>query len=158
MIIEESNAYCLYTDGSSNQGSKSEDVRKGGWAYLIVKGKSEILCEHSEEEKENPTNNQCEMLAIIHGIKKIKELNPEAPIEVYSDSAYVVNAFEQGWIENWLKTGWKNALGEPVANKEMWIQLNSLVKENKIRLNKIRRNSNVFSKRVDNLAKSKMRS
>ncbi len=157
MITEEAKTYYLYTDGSSNQGSKLENDRKGGWAYLVVDDKAEVLCEHSEEEKDNSTNNQCEMLAIIHGIKKIKKLNPEVSIEVYCDSAYVVNAFSDRWFDKWLKNGWRNSLGEPVANKEMWIELYSLVKENRVSLNKIRRNSSVFSKKVDSLAKSKMR-
>jgi ribonuclease HI len=150
-------AYKIYTDGSSNQGSKKESIRKGGWAYLISDEKLNILYEYSESEANFPTNNQCEMLGVINGIKKFKELNLNGDVEVSSDSAYVVNAFSDGWIDNWTKNGWKNALGEPVANKEMWIELSSLVKENHVCIKKIKRRSDILSERVDDLAKIKMR-
>ena len=150
--------YKIYTDGSSNQGNVSKENRKGGWAYLIMDDKEIIVDEQSGLEIERPTNNQCELLAVINGLKKTKELSVKGFIEVYSDSAYVVNAFEHAWIETWLKNGWKNSLGEPVVNKELWVELIDLIKTSKARFNKVKRKSNVFSKRVDELARAKMRS
>lgn len=150
--------YKIYTDGSSNQGSSAQEKRKGGWSYLILSSDTQIVCEYSQEEYEKPTNNQCEMLAVIYALKKVKELGLDGEIEVYSDSSYLVNAFEQNWFEKWEKTGWRNSLGEPVANRDLWEHLLKEVREKKVRLNRIKRNSDVFSKRVDFLSKQKMRS
>lgn len=149
--------YKIYTDGSSNQGSELKGNRNGGWAFLIVGQDMHTLCECAESEI-NFTNNQSELMAVIKSIKKFKELALNGTAEIYSDSAYVVNAFAEGWIDNWMKTGWLNAIGEPVANKEMWIELLGLIKETNARILKIKRRSNVFSKRVDDLARAKMRS
>ncbi len=51
---------------------------------------------------------------------------------LYSDSAYVVNAFLQGWIYNWVKKGWKTSGKEPVKNKEIWQELYDLTKIHKV--------------------------
>ena len=149
--------YRIYTDGSSNQGSNKNVIRKGAWSYLISNENQEIICEDCVQEF-STTNNKCEMLGVIHGIKKAKELSLDGIIEVYSDSAYVVNAFSDGWIDNWLRNGWKNALGEPVANKDLWVELSALVKENHVKINKIKRRSEKLGKRVDDLARTMMRS
>ena len=149
--------YHIYTDGSSNQGSELITNRKGGWAFLILGQDMHVLCEDSSSEN-NFTNNQSELAAVINSIKKFKELSLSGTAEIYSDSAYVVNAFAEDWIDNWLKTGWLNSMGQPVANKEMWLELLKLTKENSVRILKIKRRSNVFSKRVDDLARAKMRS
>lgn len=149
--------YHIYTDGSSNQGSELITNRKGGWAFLILGQDMHTLCEHADSEN-NFTNNQSELIAVINSIKKFKELSLSGTAEIYCDSAYVVNAFAEGWIDNWLKTGWLNSMGQPVSNKEMWLELLKLTKENSVRILKIKRRSNVFSKRVDELARAKMRS
>ena len=150
--------YKIYTDGSSNQGSKNEIKKKGGWAYLILDENDVIIRECSEKSSDNlSTNNQCEMLGVINSLIACKALKLNGVIEVYSDSAYIVNAFSEGWIDNWIKKGWINALGQPVANKNLWVELIGLTKQLGAKITKIKRNSNTLSKRVDSLAKSKMR-
>ena len=63
------------------------------------------------------TNNIMEITAVLEALKALKF---PCEVDLYSDSAYVVNCFNQGWIYNWLKKGWKTAGGEPVKNKELW--------------------------------------
>lgn len=148
----------MYTDGSCDQGSMSQSTDKGGWSFLIVDDKdNKIILEDSGFES-NTTNNKCEMLAVINGISKFKELNLIGGLTVHCDSAYVVNAFKDKWIDKWISNGWKNSGGTDVLNKEYWVKLISLVNGNKVDFNKVKRNSNIFSKKVDSLARKKMKS
>jgi ribonuclease HI len=86
----------------------------GGWgSILMYKGnKKEISGGNA-----NTTNNIMEITAVIEGLKLLKY---PCTVKVYSDSAYVVNCFNQGWIYNWLKKGWKTANNEPVKNEKLF--------------------------------------
>ena len=66
------------------------------------------------------TNNRMELLAVIMGLEALKR---PCKVTIYSDSQYVVNAFNQHWIEGWLKRGWKNSNKKPVKNKDLWQRL-----------------------------------
>ena len=108
----------LYTDGacSGNPGV-------GGWAcILIYNGYKKML---SGGEKET-TNNRMELMAVIRGLESLKQ---ECIVDIYSDSAYVVNAIEKGWIDNWQKNGWKTAKKDEVLNKDLWQKLIELIKK-----------------------------
>ena len=97
----------LYADGacSGNPGV-------GGWgAVLMFKGAEKRI---SGAEAET-TNNRMEMTAVIEGLKCLKE---PCEVEVYSDSAYTVNAFNEGWVYGWEKNGFKKADNKPVLNEE----------------------------------------
>ena len=63
------------------------------------------------------TNNRMELLGVI---KALEALKSPCDITLYSDSQYVVNAFNQHWVEGWLKRGWKKAKKEPVKNPDLW--------------------------------------
>ena len=98
----------IYTDGacSGNPGP-------GGWAaILIYNGKEKEISGGNK----NTTNNIMEITAVIEGLKALKY---PCEVELYSDSAYVVNTFTQGWIFNWMQKGWKTASGDSVKNKEL---------------------------------------
>ena len=132
----------IYTDGacSGNPGP-------GGWGAVLI---------YEENKKEisgaNPdtTNNIMEITAVLEALKMLKE---ECKVEVYSDSAYVVNAFNQGWIYNWKKNNWKTASKEPVKNKELWEELYSLTKKHKVTFIKVKGHSdNELNNRCDFLA------
>lgn len=108
----------LYTDGacSGNPGV-------GGWAcVLIYNGIRKTI---SGGEKET-TNNRMELMAVIRGLETLKQ---ECMVDIYSDSAYVVNAIEKGWIDNWQKNGWKTAKKDDVLNKDLWQKLLELTKK-----------------------------
>ena len=133
----------IYTDGacSGNQGP-------GGWgAILMYKGaKIEI-----SGGMKNTTNNIMEITAVVEALKCLKI---ESDVEVYSDSAYTVNAFKQGWIYNWMKNGWKTANKEPVKNKELWQELYALTKKHKVEFIKVKGHAdNEFNNRCDEMAR-----
>ena len=102
----------LYTDGacSGNPGP-------GGWASILRYGDS--IKELSGGEKDT-TNNRMELLGVIVALEALKR---PCTVEVHSDSQYVVNAFNQHWVDGWLKRGWKNAKKEPVKNSDLWRRL-----------------------------------
>lgn len=134
----------IYTDGacSGNPGP-------GGWAAILMykENKKEI----SGGEK-NTTNNIMELTAVIEGLKLLKY---PCNVQVYSDSAYVVNAFKQNWIENWIKNNWKTADKKDVKNKELWQDLINLTKVHNVTFNKVKGHSdNEFNNRCDELARA----
>lgn len=106
----------IYTDGacSGNPG-------KGGWcAILIYKNFEKVL---SGGEKET-TNNRMELSAVCYGLQALKE---PCLVNVYSDSAYVVNAVKNNWLTNWVNNGWRTADKKDVKNVDLWqILLKSL--------------------------------
>ena len=115
------NEIIVYTDGGARGNGKEDCV--SAWAYTLSYG------EHYKENKGatfGATNNQMEMTAIIEALKAIK--NKTIPIKLHSDSAYCITGITS-WIHNWKKKGWINSKKEPVENKELWIEMDQLVKE-----------------------------
>lgn len=107
----------LYTDGacSGNPGP-------GGWAAILnFNGKEKEL----SGSMPNTTNNRMELFAVISGIGALKE---PCGVEIYSDSAYVVNAFNQKWIDNWQNNGWLTSDKKPVENSDLWKLLIQIIK------------------------------
>lgn len=134
----------IYTDGacSGNPGP-------GGWGSILMykDTKKEI-----SGRKEDTTNNVMELTAVIEGLKLLKF---PCSVKLYSDSAYVVNAFNQKWIYGWLKNGWKNASKEPVKNKELWQELYDLTKIHKVEFIKVKGHAdNEYNNRCDELARN----
>lgn len=136
----------IYTDGacSGNPGP-------GGWAAVLIYG------EHKKEISggcKDTTNNIMELTAILEALKVLKT---ECEVELYSDSAYSVNAFNQGWIYNWIKKGWKTADGKEVKNKEIWQEIYRLTKKHKVNFNKVKGHSDVeLNNRCDELARAEI--
>ena len=134
----------IYTDGacSGNPGP-------GGWgAILMYKDtKKEI-----SGGKKDTTNNIMELTAAQEGLKILKY---PCEVDLYSDSAYVVNGFKQGWIYNWIKNDWKTADKKPVKNKEIWQELYNLTKIHKVKFIKVKGHAdNEFNNRCDELARN----
>lgn len=134
----------IYTDGacSGNPGP-------GGWGAVLI-------CDDVKKEisgaKKDTTNNIMEMTAVLEALKLLKY---ECDVKIYSDSAYVVNAFNQGWIYNWRKNNWKTANKEPVKNRELWEELYDLTKKHKTEFIKVKGHSdNELNNRCDYLATS----
>ena len=133
----------LYTDGacSGNPGP-------GGWGSILILGENRK--EISGGSKDT-TNNIMELTAVIEGLKMLKR---PCKVQVYSDSAYVVNGFNQKWIYGWMKKNWKNASGEPVKNKELWQELLSLTKIHDVTFHKVKGHAdNELNNRCDELAR-----
>ena len=134
----------IYTDGacSGNPGP-------GGWgAILMYKGAKKEISGGMKET----TNNIMEITAVVEALKCLKV---ESDVEVYSDSAYTVNAFKQGWIYNWMKNGWKTANKEPVKNKELWEELYALTQKHNVEFVKVKGHAdNEFNNRCDEMARN----
>ncbi len=93
-----------------------------------------------------------EITAVIEGLKMLKK---ECEVEIYSDSAYVVNAFNNKWIYGWIKKNWIGSNKEPVKNKELWQELYSLVKKHNVTFIKVKGHSdNEYNNRCDELARN----
>lgn len=152
--------YNVYTDGSCDQGSTSSATTNGGWAFIVTNEQGVILFTDSAFEP-NTTNNRTEMLAIIKSVDSMSEkgfFNTEGNcLTINCDSAYIVNAFEDGWIDKWKKNGWKNSKGEDVVNQDYWNKLIDQKSQYNIKFKKVKRRSNPFAKKVDALAREKMR-
>ena len=134
----------IYTDGacSGNPGP-------GGWGAILMLGENR---KEISGGSENTTNNIMELTAVIEALKILKR---PCKVNIYSDSAYVVNAFLQKWIYGWMKKGWKTASGEAVKNKELWQELYSLTKKHKVTFNKVKGHSDVeLNNRCDELARN----
>ena len=121
----------------------------GGWgAVLLYKENRKEISGGSK----NTTNNIMELTAVIEALKLIKY---PCKINIYSDSAYVVNAFLQGWIYGWMKKSWKTADGKPVKNKELWEALYNFTKVHDITFNKVKGHAdNELNNRCDELARN----
>ena len=121
----------------------------GGWGAILMYGN------HKKEisgANPNTTNNIMELTAVVEALKLIKF---PCSIKVYSDSAYVINGFTQGWIYNWMKKGWKTADGSPVKNKELWQTLYQFTQIHKIEFIKVKGHSdNEYNNRCDELARN----
>lgn len=105
----------IYTDGacSGNPGP-------GGWATILVYGKHEKELSGGEPLT---TNNRMELTAAVQGLKA---LNTPCRVRLFSDSAYLINAFNQGWLKKWQMNGWKTSKQDPVENQDLWIELLNL--------------------------------
>lgn len=134
----------IYTDGacSGNPG-------KGGWGSILIYG--DVVKELSGGE-DNTTNNRMELKAVIEALKALKS---PCEVEIYSDSAYVVNAFTQKWIDNWIKNNWKTADKKSVKNVDLWQELLVLIKTHNVTFKKVKGHSdNELNERCDKLAKA----
>lgn len=134
----------IYTDGacSGNPGP-------GGWGSILMinDNKKEI-----SGGSPDTTNNIMELTAVIEALKLLKR---PCKVDLYSDSAYVVNAFLQKWIYGWIKKNWKTASNEPVKNKELWQELYSLTKVHDVTFHKVKGHAdNEFNNRCDELARN----
>ena len=134
----------IYTDGacSGNPGP-------GGWGAILM---------YKDYKKEisggmkNTTNNVMELTAVIEALKLLKF---PCNVKLYSDSAYVVNAFLQNWVKNWQKNNWKTSDKKDVKNKELWQELIALTKIHNIKFIKVKGHSdNEFNNRCDEMARN----
>ena len=139
----------IYTDGacSGNPGD-------GGWAAILFYRKFRREVSGGEHAT---TNNRMEIFAVIAGLGALKE---PCVVEVYSDSAYTVNAFNDHWIDRWQKNGWINSKKQPVENSDLWKLLLQVIrtKKHEITFHKVKGHAdNPWNNRCDELATSAIR-
>ena len=132
----------IYTDGacSGNPGP-------GGYAAILMAedNKKEIF-----GAEQNTTNNRMELMAAIEGLKALKR---PCEVTLYSDSAYLVNAYNNNWIDGWKKNGWRNSSKEPVKNMDLWQEIESLRQVHTVKFIKVKGHAdNEYNNRCDELA------
>ena len=108
----------IYTDGAARGNPEGPGGYGAVLQYTDSSGKLHER-EYSAGYKKT-TNNRMELMAVIVGLEA---LNRPCDVEVISDSKYVTDAFNQHWIDGWLKRGWKNSNKEPVKNIDLWKRL-----------------------------------
>lgn len=132
----------IYTDGacSGNPGP-------GGWGAVLTYGTSRKEMSGGEAET---TNNRMELTAVIEALSALKE---PCEVDLTSDSKYVVDAIEKGWLVGWRRRGWKKSNGDPVLNVDLWEKLLPLLKIHRVRFLWIRgHNGHAENERCDQLA------
>lgn len=133
----------LYTDGAC-----SDNPGLGGFGGILIYGEHRLEYSGGEEET---TNNRMEVTAVIVGLNRLKY---PCKVDVYSDSAYTVNAFLNGWIYAWKKSGWKKADGKAVLNSDLWEQLYRLTQIHEVEFHKVAGHAdNELNNRCDALAR-----
>lgn len=136
----------IYTDGAC-----SFNPGPGGWAAVLLYGgiRKEI-----SGGQDNTTNNRMEMSAVIKALEGLKE---PCKVTIYSDSAYLINAFEQSWLVKWQKNGWINSKKKPVENKDLWVTLLDLESKHQVNFVKVKGHSNnELNNRCDDLARAEV--
>jgi len=102
------------------------------------------------------TNNRMEILSVVEALKALKQ---PCKVTVYSDSAYVVNAFQQRWIHNWQRNGWVNSQKKPVENQDLWKLLLEQMKRHEVSYVKVKGHSdNEWNNHCDKLAREAIKS
>ncbi|MCM1564456.1 MAG: ribonuclease HI [Dehalobacter sp.] len=133
----------IYTDGacSGNPGP-------GGWAAVLKYGEHEKEISGFEG---NTTNQRMELTAAVQGLAALKE---SCSVQVHSDSAYLINAFEQNWLSRWQKNGWQSSQKKPVENRDLWVSLLELTAKHDVVWVKVKGHSgHPENERCDELAR-----
>lgn len=132
----------IYTDGacSGNPGP-------GGYAAILIYNGIEKEISGAEA---NTTNNRMEILAVLRALEMLKE---PCNVTIYSDSAYVVNAIEKGWLNSWKKSNWIKSDKKQVKNIELWEEMLRFLEIHEIKFVKVKGHSdNEYNNRCDKLA------
>ncbi len=132
----------MFTDGSCLQ-----NPGPGGWAALLRYKGTEKMFSGGQFDT---TNNQMELMAVIEGLKA---LTKACPIELYTDSKYVLDGYTK-WLDGWKKRGWKKSDKKPVLNKELWQELDKAAESHSINWHWVKGHSgHDENERVDQLAR-----
>lgn len=138
----------IYTDGAARGNPEGP----GGYGTIIVyidsKG-NEHVREYSAGYKKT-TNNRMELMAAIVGLEA---LTMPCDVVLYSDSQYLVKAFNEGWLESWIKKGWKRSGNDPVKNVDLWKRLLNAMRPHKVTFKWVKgHNGHPMNERCDKLA------
>lgn len=108
----------IYTDGAA----RGNPDGPGGYGTVLhyTDSKGELYTKELSQGYKKTTNNRMELMAAIAGLEALKK---PCKVTLYSDSKYLVDAFCQGWIDSWIKKGWKRGKNEPVKNIDLWKRL-----------------------------------
>ena len=134
-----SKSVTIYTDGAA-RGNPGP----GGYGVILISG------EHRKELSQgyaHTTNNRMELMGVIAGLKALKK--PGLKVTIYTDSQYIVNSVEKGWLKNWIKTDFKGGK----KNKDLWLEYNDLASQYTVKFVWVRGHAdNPLNNRCDALA------
>ena len=137
----------IYTDGACSQ-----NPGPGGWGCVL------IYKDHRKEASGNEpltTNNRMELTAAIEALRLLKR---SCCVDLYTDSAYLCNAMNQSWLNNWKSNGWKTANRGEVNNRDLWEQLDALCVTHTVTFHKVKGHAdNTENNRCDKLARDAIR-
>lgn len=143
------NIVTIYSDGGCRGNGKDNNI--GAYAYIINYEKGFNANNSTEDAKafKNTTNNKMELLGVISALEVLQH---PSIVTIHSDSKYVCDAINNGWITNWKKNGWKTAKKESVKNQDLWIRLDDLVSKHHCKFSWVKGHSdNVLNNRCDEL-------
>ena len=138
----------IYTEGAA----RGNPDGPGGFGTVLeyVDTKGNLHTKEISKGYVRTTNNRMELMAVIAGLEA---LNRPCQVEVYSDSKYVVDAFNQHWIDSWLKKNWKRGKNEPVKNVDLWKRLLSAKEQHQVTFCWVKgHDGHVQNERCDTLA------
>lgn len=141
----------IATDGGARNNQEKNNI--GAYAAILhYKGHKKCVSMGFR----NVTNNQMEIRAVIEGLKAMKKY--DIPTEVHSDSAYVVNSINKGWLDGWAKNGWVKRDGKEVKNQELFMELRELIKKfDDLTFVKVKGHSgNIYNEEADQLVNLEM--
>jgi ribonuclease HI len=133
----------IFTDGAC-----SHNPGPGGWGCVLIYGQHRKECSGFATET---TNNRMELTAAIEALRMLKR---NCMVDLYTDSAYLCNAYEKGWLKNWRTNGWKTSNRHDVENKDLWEQLDALCAAHAVTFHKVKGHAdNEENNRCDKLAR-----
>ena len=132
----------IYCDGAC-----SYNPGPGGWGAILIYRQHQTQISGYQPDT---TNNRMELTAAIEALTLLKQ---PCCVDLYTDSAYLFNAYEQGWIFHWVKNGWKKADKKPVENMDLWQKLLELTRIHTVSFHKVKGHSdNEYNNLCDQLA------
>ncbi len=138
----------MYTDGSA----RGNPDGPGGYGTILeyIDTRGQLHTKEISQGYKKTTNNRMEMMAAIVGFEA---LNRPCAVDVYSDSQYLINAFNQHWIDGWIKKNWKRGKNEPVKNVDLWKRLLKVIEPHKVTWNWVKgHDGHPQNERCDTLA------
>ncbi len=138
----------IYTDGAARGNPEGP----GGYGAVIQYRDPRGILHEKELSAgyKRTTNNRMELMAVIAALEA---LNRPCEVELYSDSAYVVKAFNEGWLANWIARDWKRGKNDPVKNRDLWERLLAAAKPHRIHFNWVKGHAgHPLNERCDRLA------
>ena len=138
----------VYTDGSC-----SGNPGPGAFCAIILDGEQEKTLSDAFLDT---TNNRMELLSMIVALRELKDdLKSGVKVDIYSDSAYVINALTQGWLASWQKNGWRSAGKTPLKNQDLWLEMAELIKLGNISFFKVKGHADdEYNNRCDQIAQN----
>jgi ribonuclease HI len=144
--MNDDNFVIIYCDGACSGNQFAQN--KGGWGALL------IFQDHTKEiygGEINTTNQRMELTACIKALGLLK--SDKYPIQVFSDSAYLISGMTEKWYEKWMVNGWRNSRKQSVENVDLWKILIEMANKYTITYHKVEAHSgDLLNERVDNLA------